>query len=180
MVKRWAIFERTWWPCWCGLLILAGCGDGQDNVNLYEKAKTAQADSATALEKAGGKASLVHYPLGDAWSVNLSGATITDELIAHLQKVGNIGELNFSKSTLTDAHCTKLGELKLDTVLVKLDLSHTAVTDAGLDKLTNSLFLLELNVSGTKVTPAGITSFQQKRAANPAVKAAFKTAKVIM
>ncbi|HXJ75033.1 MAG TPA: hypothetical protein VNM37_19405, partial [Candidatus Dormibacteraeota bacterium] len=139
-------------------------------MNLYEKAKSAQTNSASALEKAGGKAALVQYPLGEAWTVNLSGATISDEVIDHLKSLTKIGELNLSKSTLTDAQCAKLGELKLDTLLVKLDLSHTAVTDAGLAKLTNSLFLMELNVADTKVTPAGIAAFQQTRAANPAVK----------
>ena len=45
-------------------LSLTGCGSGQDNVNLYEKAKNVQTDSASALEKSGGKATEVHYPLG--------------------------------------------------------------------------------------------------------------------
>ena len=57
---------------------------------------------------------------------------------------------------------------------MKVDLSHTAITDAGLEKLTNMALLRDLNLSGTKVTPAAIQSFKEARQNDPKIMALFK------
>jgi hypothetical protein len=62
--------------------------------------------------------------------------------------------------------------------VMKLDLSHTAVTDAGLDKLVNVILLGDLNLTGTKVTPAGAERLKKRRQNDRRIPQMFKTTKV--
>jgi hypothetical protein len=149
------------------LAFVPGCkGDGLSD---YERMKKKQEGAAAALRKAGAKVTEVRYPQGDAWAIGLSGRTINDELLGRLKELGRIAELDLSKSTVTDDQLAKVNEVEIGSLLVKLDLSHTAVTDAGLDKLTNLLVLGNLNLTGTKATPAGVERFRKRRQEDPKI-----------
>lgn len=153
--------------------LLAGCkGDGLSD---YDRMKKGQQDAADSLRAAGAKLREVPHPQGDSWAVGLSGLTITDELLVRLKGLGRITELDLSKSTITDDHMARLNEVEIGSVLRKLDLSNTAVTDAGLDNLTNLMILGDLNLSGTKVTAAGVERFRKRRQEDSRIMAMFKT-----
>jgi hypothetical protein len=68
--------------------------------------------------------------------------------------------LDLSKSSLTDDHMDQLNEIA--SFIGRLNLSDTAVTDAGLEKLTNLEKCMFLNLTGTKVTPAAAKRFEQE------------------
>src|SRR5262249_34875951 len=114
-------------------LALAGCGQG--GLSHYEKAKLREQSLVERLQSQGAKLKEMQYPQGNAWSVNLSELTITDDMLRQVQQLGNITELDLSKSTITDEQLGLVNELHLTTLLLKLDLSRTAVTDAGFEKL---------------------------------------------
>jgi hypothetical protein len=151
------------------LLLLAGapgCGKG-DGLSLAERAQKPKDDAKSAIEQMGGVVTVFHHPLGDGWSVNLSGAQISDDLFDHLKALGRVAELDLSRSTVTDEQVARLGEPGVGNVLTKLDLSQTAVTDAGLGKLTGLGVLTQLKLVGTKVTPQGVERFKAERDSNP-------------
>ena len=47
---------------------------------------------------------------------------------------------------------------------LNIDLSNTAITDAGFQKLETLRFLNNLNLTGTKVSRAAVDAFKKKRA----------------
>jgi hypothetical protein len=145
-----------------------GCQRG-DGLSDYERAQKPTQDAAAALRDMGGSVTMVRYPQGDGWAVALPGAQITDGMFGHLKALRRVAELDLSRSTVTDDQMALLNEQDVGTLLVKLDLSHTAVTDAGLEKLTNLYVLFELNLVGTKVTAAGVEAFKKQRLGNPKV-----------
>jgi hypothetical protein len=151
------------------LSLAAGCSDS-GGPSDYDKMMAERQGAADTLTGAGAKITQKHYPLGDAWVVDLSGKPVSDNMIRQLKQVGNVAELNLSKTGLTDQHLALMHELGLHLLLFKLDLSHTAVTDAGLGHLDGNLFLSELNLTGTKVTPAGVAQFKKKREQDHKVK----------
>src|SRR5439155_23517457 len=106
---------------------------------------------------------------GKHWAIDLSGQQLSDEVFDQLGKVGYITELNLSKTNVTDAHMERVNAPAVGNLLRKLDLSHTAITDAGLAKLDGLYILASLDLSGTKVTAAGVNSFKAGRANNPKV-----------
>jgi hypothetical protein len=151
-----------------GAVVLAGCrGDGLSD---YDRMKQAQQTAGGSLESQGAKLKEMHYPQGSAWSVNLSGVTITDETIRQVKALGRVSELNLSKSSVTDDQLGLIQQQGLTTLLLKVDLSHTAITDAGLGQLDNLVLLNHLNLTGTKVTPSGVERFRRKHRANPNTK----------
>ena len=60
-------------------------------------------------------------------------AKITNDVFNHLKTLKRVTELDVSKSSITDEQVAKLSEQDVGTMLVKLDLSNTAVTDAGVE-----------------------------------------------
>jgi hypothetical protein len=148
----------------------AGCGrgGGPSDADRLEEAKKTAADSAAAK---GAKFTLKHYAVGDAYSVDLTGMAITDDLLRQVHHTGKVSELLMSRSTVTDDHLGLMHELGLDAFVVKLDLSHTGITDAGLEKMGGGgLVLSEVNLIGTKVTSAGVEAFKKRRQANPSAR----------
>jgi hypothetical protein len=131
-------------------------------------------NAADSLRGQGAKVEARHYSIGEAWAVNLSGKPISDETLRDVKRVGNISELDLSKSTLTDAQMALAQELGLFTLVTKLDLSHTAVTDAGFEKMDNLRFLSQLNLAGTKITPAAVERFKQKRLTDDRIPKQFR------
>jgi hypothetical protein len=165
---------------WGGVVtasLLAGCGP-KDGLSDNDRRMLAIQSGADALKSQGAKVEERNYSLGNSWAVSLSGMTITDELLKQVKQLGNISELNLSKSTLTDAQLATIQELGLGTLLVKFDLSHTAVTDEGFEKLDNLRLLSQLNLTGTKVTPAAVERFKKNRQNDPRILALFKNPKI--
>jgi hypothetical protein len=155
------------------VLAALGCGKG-DGLSDYDRMKQDQQSAADALTSQGGKVKEMHYPQGSAWSVDLSSVTVTDDLLRKVKELGRITELDLSKSTVTDDQLGLLSELGVTTLLLKLDLGNTAITDAGLEKLQNLALLSQMNLTGTRVTPAAVERFKKNRLADTRVREAFK------
>lgn len=156
--------------------VVAGGCTKYDGVSDVDRLVAEQKKGADPLVAQGGKAERKSGVSGDAWVVHLDGMTITGETIGHLKQVDKISELHLGRSTVTDDQIAAMRDQNVFNVTLVLDLSHTAVTDAALDKLSDTPGLAQLTVTGTKVTPAGITRFKQARQNNPQV--FFKTTKV--
>ena len=161
-----------------GFVAFAPPGCGQSGPSDYDKMQQAKEGASTALTASGAKVKAMHYAIGDAYAVNLSGVTITDDLLRQVKQLGNISELNLSKSTVTDDHLGLIQELGLHVLLAKLDLSNTAVTDAGFNKLDGFVFLSELNLAGTKVTPAAADRLRKKQQSSPTARIKTVTVKL--
>jgi hypothetical protein len=165
-VTRW-----YWLPA--AVLALCGCGgnDGpSDNDRRLQAIQNAQGD----LKSKGAKIEQRTYPIGQAYSVNLTGMQIDDKTLRQVQSLGNVSELNLSKTNLSDDHMGLINELKLCTLCLTIDLSHTAITDAGFQKLENLRFLSNLNLTGTKVSRAAVDAFKKKREGDPSVAEGFR------
>jgi hypothetical protein len=146
---------------------LAGCGPRVGGPSAYEQEKAAQQKVADSLASQGMKTTLKNYPPGQAWTVDMTGMTITDDQIRKLKELGRITELNLSKSTITDDQLGQINDQEIGALVLKLDLSHTGITNAGLEKLTKFMLLNNLNLTDTQVTPAGITQLKKARKAGP-------------
>lgn len=166
MTNRCAVLARA--AVAAGVLWAAAAGCSKPGTNDdYAKMMQAKQGASDSLAASGAKFKEKQYGGKAAWAVDLHGLTITDDLLRQVKTLGNVAELDLSKSTVTDAHLATMRELELHALLNRLDLSNTAVTDVGLEKLDGNLFLAELNLTGTKVTPAGVARFKQARQANP-------------
>lgn len=156
------------------LLAQSGCGPSGGGPSDNDLRMQAIEQGAEGLRKAGAKVDARHYPQGEAWAVNLSGMTVTDDLIRAVKQLGNVTELDLSKSTVTDEQLGLINELGLPVLLLKLDLGNTAVTDAGFEKLDNMRLLSQLNLTGTKVSKAAVERFKKQRQSDPRIPDMFK------
>lgn len=157
---------------------LAGCGPRVGGPSAYEQAQAEQQRVADSLGSKGMKSKRMHYPQGDAWAVDLTGMTITDDVIRKLKELDNVTELNLSQSTITDEQLGQINDQGIGSLVLKMDLSHTGITDAGLQKLTKFFLLNSLNVADTKVTPAGVAQFKKERLTLPNVRMRKPTVKL--
>ena len=161
------------------LLAVSGCGMG-DGMSDFERQSKSRELALDRLKEDGAKFEEKSYPQGVALSVDLSGMDITDETLELLGKIGRVTELNFSGSSISD---DQLGELndsaEMTALLLKLDLSKTGITDAGIARMTKFGFLKDLNVAGSKVTSAAIESFKAARKANPDIMPMMKEVNVV-
>jgi hypothetical protein len=156
---------------------LSGCSASAGKSD-YEKMVESKQGAATSLANSGAKVQEKQYLIGKGYVVELQGLTITDDLLREVKKLGNIAELDLSRSTVTDDHLKLMHEIGLHTVLTKLDLSRTAVTNAGLAHLDGCVFLSELNLTGTKVTSPAVSQFKKTREADPRAKVKTTTVKL--
>jgi hypothetical protein len=152
-----------------GALALSGCGKG-DGPSDYEKMMQAKQGAADSLATSGAKVTEKQYPVGKGWVVDLRGVTVSDDLLRQVKQLGNVAELNLAKTNVTDDQMRLIHELDMQVLLTKLDLSHTAVTDAGLDQLDGNIFLTDLNLTGAKVSAEAVARFKQRRQADPKVR----------
>lgn len=146
--------------------IVPGCGPrgGPSDFEIAQKKKD---DTASAIRELGGEVTAVQHPgLGDGWAVKLRGMQINDDVFAQLKGLKRVAELDLSKSTITDDQLARLNEHEVGVMIVKLDLSHTAVTDAGIDTLKLGL-LSYLKLTGTKVSDAAAHRLKKHRASDP-------------
>jgi len=143
-----------------------GC-DNSGGLSHLEQMKKAQQEAAESIKEKGGKADEKSYPQGEAWAVDLSGMAIDDDVIDYLLKLSRVTELNLSKSTITDAQIASLvTEVPMHT-LIKLDVSNTEISDAGLLELPKLQLIYEINVKGSKITPAGLEQYKKARPKHP-------------
>ena len=155
------------------LLALPACSR-KGELSDYMRAQQAQQVTIDALTERGAKFSQQRFPQGTAWAVDLSGQTVSGETLNQLKTLRFISELNLSKCQFADLDVGRLAEPGIGSVLLKLDLSQTAVTDADMEKLDGLGMLSQLNLAGTKVTPAAVERFRQRRKDNPKVLPQFK------
>jgi hypothetical protein len=149
---------------------------GPSDYELMVEERKAAAASASSQ---GAKYTLKQYPLGEAYVVDMSGMTITDDLIRQIHTMGKVSELDLSRSTITDDQLGLMHDIGMDTFVFKLNLSHTGVTDAGLAKMSGGgLFLSEVNLVGTKVTPTAVAEFKRKRQSLPQARVKNTTVKL--
>lgn len=79
--------------------------------------------------------------------------TATDSVIEQVTQLGRVEELDLSGTAITNAGLARLAEL--DELRV-LDLSNTAVSDEGLEYLAKLTSLVELTLSDTRVSDEGL------------------------
>lgn len=144
-----------------GLLASTGCGRG-DGLSDYQRSENARMTLMERLQSQGVKLKEKNLDV-TAYALDLSGMTITDELIQQLGELVHLTELNVSKSTITDEQLGKIHDMKLCVRCFKIDLSNTAITDAGLDKLVNLGTLNDLNIAGTKITKAAVERLKTRK-----------------
>ncbi len=146
---------------WLVLVASIGCGR-RDGLSDYQRAEN---ERQSVIEKLKGQGVKLKEKGSDvtAYEVDLSGLTITDEMIQQLGQLEYLSELNLSKSTITDEQLGKIHELRLNVRCFKIDLSNTAITDAGLDKIVNVGVLSDLNVARTKITKAGAERLKTRK-----------------
>jgi internalin A len=77
---------------------------------------------------------------------------LSDDDMAHLQRLTNLSELNLARIQITDAGLLNLKGL---TRLSVVDLSDTPVTDAGLAHLAGA-YISVLGLNGTRITGSGL------------------------
>lgn len=156
------------------LVLLTGCGafsSGKSEVQKFEDHQQALNKSIVA---AGGKAELKEQSMAgftvNGWSIDLSGAKVTDALldkIIEMAVVHPILELNLSKTAITDSQLGKLDKGRIFIKLVNLDLSDTKITDDGLDQINFVIALTNLNLKGSKATNEGAARLGERKVKNP-------------
>ncbi len=111
------------------------------------------------------------------WLIQLPGADVSDELISQIiehTRDQAVFQLNFSGSKITDAQLVALDAGKVLQKTVELDLSNTAITDSGLDKLQRLYCLSELKLKGTSASKSAATRLGDRKIASPITPAPFK------
>jgi hypothetical protein len=154
----------------------SGCGFGGGGKSEYETIVEGKKSAADALTAKGAKVEMKKYPQGEAYCIDLTGATIDDSVLELVEAAAPITELILNGSTITDAHATRINAEKIGSYLLKLDISKTAISDTGLAELKNLPLLMELDATGSKISKAAATSWQNARKQSSAV--FFKNIKV--
>lgn len=168
--------------CCFPLFGLAGCGSFfSAGPSEYEKYKKTEQSFSEMIAAAGGKATKENKAmLGfkmTGWLIELPGADISDKMIDQIIEKGQadpILQLNLSKSKITDDQLVRLDAAKVLERTVNLDLSDTAITDAGLDRLQRAYAVMFLNLKGSAATKAGAKRLGDKKIANPQIPAPFR------
>lgn len=151
------------------LLLAALLGCEKHGLSDYEREQKKKEEVLSSLREQGGTVTTKSYPRhGTGYVVDLKGAHLNDRTFQILKDLQRVTELDLSKSSITDEQMDQLNQVAF--VLLKLNLSDTKVTDAGLDKLTNLKMCFDLDLAGTQVTPAGVERFKQQHARRPNAK----------
>jgi len=168
-----ACCRGPWWLLGV-LLLLSGCSSFWDDTSDFERDRATAGSFSDVIAASGGSAELKGQNfLGfqDAgWNIDLSGATITDELITVIIEAyakDPVFKLALGKSTITDGQLEKLDEAKVLQKVFVMDLSDTGISDAGLDKLDNMHCLTDLNLLGSKATADGGKRLGARKIASP-------------
>lgn len=165
-------------------ILSAGCS-GISSTSEYEQVKQVEASFADRIAAAGGTArkegrSLVIGKVeGTGWFIDLSGDTITDDLIDAIitaYQSNPVFELNLRGSTITNEQLAKLDAGKVLQKVFILDLCDTAITDGGLDKCENVHCLQELRLTGSKATLDGAKRLGERKVKHASTPKMFRTA----
>ncbi|MGQ0637620.1 MAG: hypothetical protein ACT4QC_23685 [Planctomycetaceae bacterium] len=160
------------------LVAFSGCSDpGASIVEDGRKNQVIRQSAEDTLTAQGAKISLEQLPYlgGEGIVVDLSGVpNITDETLALLKQVqtGATGamkwltRINLNGTNVTDEQIANLNDTELAAMLMQLNLRNTAISDKGLQELTNLRSLNELDLTNTKVTPEGVQAFLKVLANN--------------
>ncbi len=89
--------------------------------------------------------------------LDLGGAKITDEQLAHVADLANLTALNLSQTEIGDAGLDHLAKLQK---LSSLNLFGTRISDAGVAKLSQLNHLQRLYVAGTAVTGPALAALK--------------------
>jgi hypothetical protein len=160
------------------VLLVSACSKPYDGVSDADRELQAKQAALDAAKSAGLKCTEKTYPLGKAWVVDMKGLTVTEDHFKRLKEAGNVSEIDLSRSTITDDQLGQMREIGVCATLYKLNLSDTAITDAGLQKLEGLGLLIDINVRGTKVTQAGADRYKAARKDNPQIGPNFRNATV--
>jgi hypothetical protein len=159
----------------------SGCGMGY-GTSEYEQWRNKKENFADLVKQMGGTAEEKYFNMfgqqGMAWIIDLSGAKYTpeqfEEFMESLPAMGYIAGMNFSGTPITDEHLRRIGEGKFGRTCMNLDLSNTAITDAGIDGMTNFNCLNTVNLKGTSVTKAAADRLKKRQFDNKEVPIPFK------
>ena len=141
------------------LALACGC---EKRISEYDKDQAKLAAAKDKLVAAGAKVEIKQFPQGDAFIINLSGQTLTKETFDHMTELVRVVELDLSKSSFKDEDMALISNSDIRGVLMKLNLSDTALSDEGLKQLSDVYFLSELNAANTKITDAGISELKTR------------------
>jgi hypothetical protein len=151
------------------LALVTGCSS-YSAVSDYERLQEQKKSFEETVASAGGKMEKKNYKVANrensAWNMNFANAKITDGLIDSMVGMGYIGEVDFSRSSITDAQLLKMDELNLLQFTMNLDLSNTEITDESFSKLKGLRAVKTVKLKGSKVTKAGADAFKQAYLAN--------------
>ena len=161
---------------------LSGCsglfGSGESE---YRQLQNQRKGMAEVIQEAGGSAILEAHTLhgfkAHGWMVDLSGAEMTDDIVETVLEMARhkpVLQLNLSGSTVTNEQLAQFDEGKVLQKVVILDLSDTAITDAGLDGLSNHYIIGELNLKGSQATAAAAERLGDRQIASPQTPQPFK------
>lgn len=159
------------------VVILAGCCCGcrpSAPANEYAELVETLKNSEDHLNSVG-KTVRKTYPPGDAWSIDLKGATIDDQIISDITTLDRVSELLLSGATITDEQLQTLVQSDRTGYLNVLDISKTAITDAGVTGLADKKYLQTLNIKGSQVSEGFVSKLNSARQGNNAIDARFKT-----
>ncbi|MBX3439577.1 MAG: hypothetical protein KF861_18965, partial [Planctomycetaceae bacterium] len=156
------------------LTTASGCR-GYSSVSEFEQTENRKSRFQDVVKEIGGTAEHKYYQVagkeGLAWKINLAGAKFeprqADEFLDTLQAMGYIAEVDLSGSSITDEQLIKFDEAKYGRVVMDLNLSNTAISDAAIDKLENFYCLKNVDLTGTKVTQPAVDRFIARRKQNP-------------
>jgi hypothetical protein len=174
-------------PTKCLLIISSFCiamaasGCGYSGPSEFRQLQQKLDSFADVIRSAGGEAtkegkSMHGYQMA-GWLIDLSGATITDDLIDHIIVIGKsdpVFQLNLSNTNITDEQLAKLDSGNVLQKMVDLDLSNTTISNSGLEQLSNFYCLTTLNLKGSKATAAAAKRLGEKQISNKNTPAPFK------
>lgn len=152
----WSVLSMSCVALVLGLLILASSSSGNRQLlragaRLKYHANASRAASHPVIQRCLAQVQMV--PDSMVASVDMSRCQITLHHIKLLKKTDHVEILVLYDSGLTDELAANLPVLP---ELREVDLSHTMITDSGLERLARQPRLVEVDVSFTHLTDAGI------------------------
>jgi hypothetical protein len=170
-------FSRSSSFTFLALVLSTGCSR-YSSVSDYERLQQQKKTFEETVAAVGGKMEKKNYKVANrensAWNMNFANAQVTDDLIESMVGMGYIGEVDFSKSSITDAQLLKMDELNLLQFTMNLDLSDTAISDESFSKIKGMRAVKTIKLKGSKVTKAGAAAFKQAYLASPNTIPLFK------
>ncbi|MGQ0637630.1 MAG: hypothetical protein ACT4QC_23735 [Planctomycetaceae bacterium] len=147
-----------------GTLVVAGCGEEitGEGPGSFKEASQTREQAESALKAAGAKMEIRKYPIGNAWSIDLSGKEVSDEIVTLLVQLPYLSELNVSGTNISDAQLERIAREK-GKFVVQLDVSNTPISDQGIAVINDLPQLRQLNVKGSKVSSNRVIELLRER-----------------